>query len=295
MPSQDELRRQEALEHAIAAHRLVDEATEQRDNVQHAAVLDRAIEELTKADQLAPDLRETAWAWLIALRAKASIVQVEEARVLLYKAVRKAELLLSSERGEDRAAVVGFAGMLYTGLANRSSGEEADRHFQHAYESFGRSLADDPSDPWDWFNWGVALDDQAKTKEGAAAAALFTEACDKYEKAVAIDHNNYEALHNWADALQDLAALHDADEAARLSEMAEQHLRAAAELGSYLSAWEMAETAAVKQDEDSCRHWLTRSLDLGFPEAGDRAFLQSIPWFRPFHESQWFKDLLARL
>jgi hypothetical protein len=54
-------------------------------------------------------------------------------------------------------------------------------------------------------NWGNALSDQAKTKAGLEADALFIAAGEKYAAALAIKSDKHEALFNWGAALMDWA------------------------------------------------------------------------------------------
>jgi cytochrome c-type biogenesis protein CcmH/NrfG len=50
-------------------------------------------------------------------------------------------------------------------------------------------------------NWGLALSDQAKTKRGGKADALFRQAGEKYQQALKIKPDMHEALYNWGNAL----------------------------------------------------------------------------------------------
>ena len=71
-----------------------------------------------------------------------------------------------------------------------------------------------------WFNWGTALCDQAKTKEGDEADRLFHLAGDKYARAVEIKPDKDEAWYNWGTALSDQAETKEGDEADRLFQLA---------------------------------------------------------------------------
>ena len=54
-------------------------------------------------------------------------------------------------------------------------------------------------------NWGNALSDQAKDKQGEAADALYAQAGEKFAAALAIKPDNHEALSNWGNALLEQA------------------------------------------------------------------------------------------
>ena len=62
-------------------------------------------------------------------------------------------------------------------------------------------------------NWGNALSDWAKTKQGPEADALFQQACDKHEQAVKLNPNFPEALYNWGATLADWARTKQGPEA----------------------------------------------------------------------------------
>ena len=73
----------------------------------------------------------------------------------------------------------------------------------------------------------IALSDQAKTKAGADADALFAQAGEKYAVALAIKPDDHEVLNNWGDALSDQAKTKIGEEAARLSASGEEKRDAA--------------------------------------------------------------------
>jgi Tfp pilus assembly protein PilF len=54
-------------------------------------------------------------------------------------------------------------------------------------------------------NWGSMLSEQAKTKSGAEADALFRQAGEKYEQALKIKPDKHEALNNWGGMLSEQA------------------------------------------------------------------------------------------
>ena len=88
--------------------------------------------------------------------------------------------------------------------------ESAANRFQQIVEDF--KLEDAVA----YNNWGNALLDFTRRKEGDEAERLFAEAFGKYEKAVAIRPDFHEAYSNWGNALLDLAKRKEGDEAERL-------------------------------------------------------------------------------
>ena len=55
------------------------------------------------------------------------------------------------------------------------------------------------------YNWGVALAEQARDKEGEEADRLRSQAFEKFEKALAIEPEQHNAFNNWGVALDDQA------------------------------------------------------------------------------------------
>ena len=76
-------------------------------------------------------------------------------------------------------------------------------------------------------NWGSALSDLAKTKEGDDAEQLFSLAFEKYEAALKIKPDKHEALYNWGLALSDLAKTKEGDDAEQLFSLAFEKYEAA--------------------------------------------------------------------
>ena len=79
-------------------------------------------------------------------------------------------------------------------------------------------------------NWGVALSDLAKTKEGAEADRLFGEAAEKFAAALKIKPDYHEALLNWGNALSDQTETKEGAEADRLFGEAAEKYAAALEI-----------------------------------------------------------------
>jgi cytochrome c-type biogenesis protein CcmH/NrfG len=88
--------------------------------------------------------------------------------------------------------------------------------FTEAYEKYQRVVEIKPDDYIAWNNWGYALSEQARKKEGDEADRLFTEACDKLRKALEIEPDMYEAWNNWGRALSRQADKKDGNETDRL-------------------------------------------------------------------------------
>ena len=67
-----------------------------------------------------------------------------------------------------------------------------------------------------WYNWGDAIADQAKKKEGSEADRLFKESYEKYQRAVEIGPDKHSAWNNWGNTLLNQAKKKEGSEADRL-------------------------------------------------------------------------------
>ena len=64
-----------------------------------------------------------------------------------------------------------------------------------------------------YYNWGTHLSEEALTKRGAEADALYKQAYEKFAAAVAINPSKHQAFYNWGCALSDQAATKEGTEA----------------------------------------------------------------------------------
>ena len=77
-----------------------------------------------------------------------------------------------------------------------------EKEYEKAADCFAKitqdpNLKDTPTAAGVYNNWGNALTELAKQKQGAEADRLFAESCDKYQKAVQIKPDLHEAYNNW--------------------------------------------------------------------------------------------------
>jgi tetratricopeptide (TPR) repeat protein len=117
-------------------------------------------------------------------------------------------------------------------------------------------------------NWGNALSELAKRKEGNEAERLFAEAIGKYEKALAITSDYYRAYYNWGTALSELAKRKEGDEAERLfAEAIAKYEKAVAIKPDYYDAynnWGVALLYLVRRKEgDERRTLLEKAKEKG--------------------------------
>jgi Tfp pilus assembly protein PilF len=105
-------------------------------------------------------------------------------------------------------------------------------------------------------NWGSALSNQAKTKQGAEAERLFAEAGTKYEAALKIKPDLHEALNNWGAALSDQAKTKQGAEADRLWQRAREKLMAAEAIQKGAAAYNLACVEALNANVEGALRWL---------------------------------------
>ena len=108
-------------------------------------------------------------------------------------------------------------------------------------------------------NWGTALLDLAKTKEGKEADDLFKQSFEKYEQALKIKPNKHKSLYNWGTALSDLAKTKEGKEADDLFKQSfekyEQALKIKTDYHEALNNWgtallDLAKTKEGKEADD---------------------------------------------
>lgn len=105
-------------------------------------------------------------------------------------------------------------------------------------------------------NWGNALSDQARTKQGAEADQLFHLAGEKYEAALRIKPNTYEPFHNWGNTLLAQAKMKQGAEADQLFQLAAEKydaaLRIKPDMHEAFNAWctALIHQAYTKEDPE---------------------------------------------
>ncbi|WP_417611628.1 TPR end-of-group domain-containing protein [Parasphingorhabdus sp.] len=147
----------------------------------------------------------------------------QEFRLLLYDAESNAK---SDEDWEEYVR-------LAQGMAFLHGADEGDRAFALFAKAYGNAklgkfetaslhyqeyLSQCPKDDTETrsgalVNWGNALDEQAQSKEGAEADALWSSAYEKYAEALKVKPDMHEALNNWGSALDEQARSKEGAEA----------------------------------------------------------------------------------
>ena len=128
------------------------------------------------------------------------------------------------------------------------------------------------------YNWGTALLNLAKTKQGKEAEELFKQSFEKFKKATEIKKDKYEAFYNWGIALSDLAETKQGKEAEELFKQSFEKFKKATE---------------IKKDfHEAFNNWGTALSDLAKTKQGEEAdelFKQSFENFKKATETK--KDI----
>ena len=96
-------------------------------------------------------------------------------------------------------------GTALSSLAQRKSGDEAEKLYNAAIEKFQRAIECKSDYPEAHNNLGNALMGLARTKSGGEVEELYRAAIVKYRKAIAYKPDFYETYNNWGNALRNLA------------------------------------------------------------------------------------------
>ena len=113
---------------------------------------------------------------------------------------------------------------------------------------------------WQAVCWGIALSDQAKTKRGDGADALWRKAGEKFEQALKIKPDLHEALNNLGNALSHQAMTKSGAEADALFGQAGEKYQQALKLkpDKHEALYNLACLSALQNDPDSAVRWLRR-------------------------------------
>jgi len=138
-------------------------------------------------------------------------------------------------------------------------------------------------------NWGAAIAELAKRKEGAESEELFRASFEKYQKAVEIKPDMHEAYNNWGAALIELAKRKDGGDRIKLLGEAEQKCLKAESIKEGSGAYNLACVNALLGDEPECRKWLETAHRCGTLPM--RSEVMSDPDLESVRDKEWFKQL----
>lgn len=146
---------------------------------------------------------------------------------------------------------------------------------------------------WAYIMQGNALFEQAQTKTGEEADRLFALAGKKYQAALKIKPDKHEALNNWGNALFSQAKTKKGKKADCLFAQSKDLLLKAESILPGSAAYNIACWCAIRRQEDECKKWLEKSLDLGVMPS--RQHLEKDQDLEKVRERPWFKAILDRL
>ncbi len=128
-----------------------------------------------------------------------------------------------------------------------------EEDYRKSAECWGKIIKLNSSDDMAYYNWGNALSEMAKKKEGSEAEQFFNQAFEKFAKAVKIKPDDNMAYNNWGLALSGLARKKDGKEAEQLFNQAIEKFAKAVEIKpddntAYLN-WGLALSGLARKKE----------------------------------------------
>jgi len=247
------------------------------------------------AKDLTPELLELAsWAYIMqgnSLSDQAKTKTGEETDRLFALAGEKYQAALKIKPDEHEA--LNNWGSALSEQAKTKTGDEADRLFVLAWEKYQAAIKIKPDKHEALNNWGSALSIQAKTKTGKETDRLFALAGEKYQAALKIKPDDHEALNKWGLALYRQAKTKTGEDADRLFAQSKDLLLKAESISPGSAAYNIACWSAIRGQEDECKKWLEKCLDLEVVPS--RQHLEKDLDLENVRERPWFKVILARL
>src|SRR3989304_1706041 len=247
------------------------------------------------AKDLTPELAELAsWAYIMqgnSLSDQAETKTREKADRLFAQAVEKYQAALKIK--PDMYEALYNWGLALCKQAETKTREKADRLFALAGEKCQAALKIKPDKHEALNNWGLALYRQAETKTGEEADRLFALAGEKFHASIKIKPDYHEALNNWGLALYRQAETKTGEEAGHLFAQSKDLLLKAESILPGISAYNIACWCAIRGQEDECKEWLEKCLNLKVMPS--RQHLEKDNDLENIREKPWFKAILARL
>ena len=251
----------------------------------------QAVEKYQAALKIKPNLYEAINSWGLALSDQAETKTGVEADRLFAQAGEKYQAAFKIKPDYHKTPY--NWGLALFRQAKIKTGKEANRLFALAGKKYQASLKIKPDKHEALYNWGLALSAQAKTKTGVEADRLFAQAGEKYQAALKIKPEMHEALNNWGLALSDQAKTKRGEDADRLFAQSKELLLNAESISPVSAAYNIACLSALQGQEEECKKWLEKCLDLGVLPS--RQHLEKDRDLEKVREKPWFKAILARL
>ncbi len=156
-----------------------------------------------------------------------------------------------------------------------------------------------PADPSDakeqeaLYRAGLALYNQAQTKTGEEAQALYQAACEKYSAALAIKPNNAKIINDWGAALLEQAHSKTPEEGEALYAQAEEKFLAAEELQPGIASYNLACIHSVRGEYEECQKRLGSARDHKTLPSPDH--IEQDPDLDNVRRLEWFQEFMKTL
>ena len=174
-----------------------------------------------------------------------------------------------------------------------AQGDEADRLFTQACSKFEVVVNSGALVVEGLHQWALALNSQAKIRDGQEAENLLNESYTKYTAALVIEPKNHEILNDWGATIMDHARTLNADPDHVLYQQAKEKFLAAGKLFPGISAYNLACIDSLQNDLQSCEEQLTAAWARGnlppldyIKADSDLVNISQSEWFQEFLESK---------
>lgn len=175
--------------------------------------------------------------------------------------------------------------------AKKAPAREADGLFNDAYKKFAVAMEFDVNNAVIPHQWGLALLDHARVKEGAEASKLFKSACEQLQTALKLDPANAEILNDWGATLMEQAGQKRSSKvAAPLYKKAKDKFAEAEKYQPGLAAYNLACLHSLQGEREECAKYLEQARESGrLPSV---KYLNTDEDLKRFRQEPWFQAFL---
>jgi len=174
-------------------------------------------------------------------------------------------------------------------LWNEGLRAKKEKRYEDSYKCWQEmiSIKSDMHEAWN--NWGIALLDHARRKEGGEADNLFAESYTKFQEAVKIKPDKHEAWCNWGNALLNQAKKNDGVEKQKLLQEAKEKYLRAVKMKRGAEVYNLACIAAIEENEEDCKRWLKIGEEAG--ELAPREHAMKDEDLKAYWDKDWFQAI----
>lgn len=177
--------------------------------------------------------------------------------------------------------------------ARKSDGGRQDQLYLKAYAEFQDVVSNDLVLAETLYNWGFALLQQARIKQGDAAIKLYQEASDKFKFCLIIDSTYLAAAIDGGVVFMELARIKAVGIHDLLYVQAREYFERAESIHKGNAVYNLACMHALTGDEDACLAALQNSVKYG--SLPSEAEVLQDPDLDKVKDKAWFQEFIASL